>query len=332
MIRAISEFGKRVRKTHDALKDEPIQIDLIINPDGSFEGFQVIEKIIRPAETLTSKKGKARLLLDKAEEVLCFFEPEPNDTKENNKREEAAKYKHQLYLDKLNEYSNLEILAPVIAFYTTNKDNGLEIALADFSQQVGEKERNGNIAFRVNDIRIHEHQSVYDAIVEKFEKEQSKKLSGQKKKCSICGKIDFPIVDEPHGTIKHIPAGQTAGCALVSYNATAFESYELKGNDNSSICTNCAKNYVEGLNWLLANGNEITVEDSKGKQKTRFQPTNKRTFGSDTAMVFWTKEDNPLDELNLLETPDSGQIANLLDSVNKGKNKVKILLLKHIVK
>lgn len=75
MIRELAEFGKRIRTGHDALKNEPFTIDLIINEDGSFVSFLVIDKISRPAEALTSKKGKARLLLDKPEEVLCYVSP-----------------------------------------------------------------------------------------------------------------------------------------------------------------------------------------------------------------------------------------------------------------
>jgi hypothetical protein len=47
MIKELAEFGKRIRTGHDALKDEPISIDLVINEDGSFDSFSVIEKIIQ---------------------------------------------------------------------------------------------------------------------------------------------------------------------------------------------------------------------------------------------------------------------------------------------
>jgi hypothetical protein len=67
MIKELAEFGKSIRTGHDALKDEPIDIDLVINDDGSFRSFSPIERILRPAEAITAKKGKARLLLDKAE-------------------------------------------------------------------------------------------------------------------------------------------------------------------------------------------------------------------------------------------------------------------------
>lgn len=324
MIKELADFGKRIRKGHDALKDEPISIDLVINEDGSFNSYSVIDKINRPAEALNSKKGKARLLLDKAEEVLNYsgFNPdilEDEKTIEQKKIESATSFKHQLFLAKLQHYKELEILTPVFDFYYDNRVNGLDNAVRAFDIQVSEKERAGNIAFRVNDLRLHEQGMVYDAIIERFEKEQTSQLKGPKKICSVCGKSEFPILDQPHGVIKRVPDGQSAGCALVSYNAPAFESYKLNGNDNSSICTNCAKNYVEGLNWLLANGSEKLVEDKNGKVKGQFIYSNRKNFGSDTAMIYWTKEEESIDELNMLDNPDAGQVTNLIDSVTKAK-------------
>ena len=202
----------------------------------------------------------------------------------------------------------MEILAPVFSFYYSNKSNGVDKAQQEFELQVEEKEREGNIAFRVKNIRLHEQPVVYDAIIKIFEEEQAKKMQGQRKVCSVCGMFDFPVIDQPHGLIKRVPDGQTAGCALVSYNEKAFESYNLRGNDNSSICTNCAKNYVEGLNWLLSNGYEKGVSNY----------TNRRSFGKDTAMIYWTREEESIDEINLLDNPDAGEITKLLNSVAQG--------------
>ena len=36
-------------------------------------------------------------------------------------------------------------------------------------------------------------------------------------------------------------------------------------------------------------------------------------------MIYWTKEEEKIDELNLLDNPDVGQVANLIDSVVKAK-------------
>ena len=161
-----------------------------------------------------------------------------------------------------------------------------------------------------------------EAIIEKFEFEQNNKIKGGRKICSICGKSNYPVSPETHGMIKNVPKGQKAGCAFVSYNYNAFESYDLQKNLNSSICTNCAKNYVEGLNFLLANGSENVVGDKQEKSKTQFIYSNRKNFGSDTAMIFWTREDEPLDELTMLDNPDVEQVKRLIDSVASGKNKL----------
>ncbi len=322
MIKELSELGKSLRagKTdnpwvHDALKDEPISMELVITSTGEFNGLQLIEDLLTPSEAITAKKGKARLLLDKPEEVLCFGG-------------DASRKKHQLFLDKLAIYKSLGELIPVIAFYENNV-TGIDRALAEFVELYATDDKKvrkrlaGNIGFRIHSesSRIHEKQNVLQAVIDEYETTQRDQLAASSKKCSICGKTDFPVEDIPHGPIKRVPDGQTAGCALVSYNATAFESYELKGNNNSSICTNCAKTYVEGLNWLLSSGNEKLVTDKKGKTKPLFRYTNRRNFGSDTAMVFWTRNNQALDEIDLLDAPSAGEVATMLESLVSGKEK-----------
>lgn len=313
MIKELSELGKKIRQEnagqkiiHDALKDEPISIDLVITEDGSFHSFQIIEKIFRPAEAITAKKGKARLLLDKPEEVLCYN----NDLK-----------KHKLFIDKLNEYKDVSALKPVFSFYNNNKKKGLQKAIKSFETEIDEKQRNGNIAFRVlnDDCRVHEKKDVYDAIVNKFEAVQNKSLLGNRINCSVCGKADYPVEDTPHGMIKRVPDGQTSGCALVSYNDTAYESYLLKGNLNSAICTNCARTYTEGFNWLLSDRKLISVEDKKGKVKEKFVYNQRKNFGSDTAMVYWTRDNITCSELDLFDNPKPEEISKLIESVTSGK-------------
>lgn len=313
MIRELAEFGKKVREGHDALKKEPISIDLVINEDGCFQKFSVIEKVFKPAEAITAKKGKARLLLDKAEEVLCFVSPRElkNAKGDENKAQESVRKKHELFLKKLEQYKNLDVLKPVVKFYSENRINGLDVALEGFSIDVDEKEFEGNIAFRIADKRLHELQEVYDAIILCYEKEQAELLKGERKICSVCGQSDYPVIDKPHGYIKSVPDGQEGKNVLVSYNEKAFESYSLSGNYNSSICTNCAKNYVEGLNYLLTHG----------YVKNESKHTNRKSLGKDTAMVFWTKENADVDELDIIDTPDAGRVAELIDSVYKGKNR-----------
>ena len=316
MIKELSDLGKMLRAqrsdndwVHDALKTEPITIELIITTNGGFKSLQLIEKKQTIAEALTAKKGKARLLLDKAEEVLCYGGA-------------ISKNKHELFLKKLDEYRDLPELSPVMAFYKNNRINGVEIALQAFEKAIPEeKNRKGNIGFRIQSegLRIHEKPEVLRQIIAKYETMQKELLAGKNKLCAICGQNKYPVEDIPHGMIKRVPDGQSSGCALVSYNEPAFESYTLKGNDNSSICTNCAKTYVEGLNWLLSAGNEIVIKSNKGKEKHAYRYTNRRNFGSDTAMVFWTRKNKELPEIDQLEAPNPDDVARLIESVTEGK-------------
>lgn len=319
MIRELSELGKKLREdkpdatwVHLALKEEPIAMELVINQDGVFQQFNFVENKQTLAEALTSKKGKARLLLDKPEEVLCYGG-------------DAANKKHQWFIEKLSQYDRLPELSPVLAFYANDTD-GCGKALERFVEIFNTDDKKikkiltGNIGFKIQaeGLRIHEKPMVLRAVIDRYETLQNTKLANMDKKCSVCGKGDYPVEDIPHGMIKSVPDGQQSGCALVSYNEKAFESYGLQGNNNSSVCTNCARTYVEGLNWLLSSGNEIEIPGKKGKAKTKFRYTNRRNFGSDTAMVFWTRNNQSLEEMDLLEEPTAGDVARMIDALASG--------------
>ncbi len=318
MIKELSELGKTLRagKTdkewvHDALREEPVSLEIVITKEGNFQKFELFEKKQTTAEAITAKKGKARLLLDKAEEVLCYGG-------------EASKKKHEWFLEKIAQYKELNELAPILAFYEHNKATGVEKALIGFEAAIpDEKNRKGNIGFRIQNegIRINEKPEVLRKIIEKYETTQGEMLAKSQRNCSVCGKTDYPVEDIPHGMIKRVPDGQSSGCALISYNENAFESYELEGNNNSSVCTNCAKTYVEGLNWLLSAGNEIVDRSKKGKEKKTFRYTNRKNFGSDTAMIFWTRRNETLPEIDYLEAPNPDDVARLIESVASGTEK-----------
>ena len=69
MIAELVELGKRIRKGHDALKEEKCSWYIVINKYGTFLGLTPCDVTIE-AEKLPAKKGRARLLLDKPEETL----------------------------------------------------------------------------------------------------------------------------------------------------------------------------------------------------------------------------------------------------------------------
>ncbi len=312
MIKELCEFGIPVCEkkygewNHVALKEETISIELVIDGEGSFIRFEPIEKITTISEALNSKKGSARLLLDKAEEVLCY------GGKDSQK-------KHSLFLTKLALYQHLTDLKPVAAFYGDNKVNGLDNALKGFEVAIPEKNRGGNIGFRLQQegVRIHEKPEVRNEIIAVY---VANKKDSPRKKCAVCGQTEFSVEDEPHGMIKNVPAGKSSGCALVSYNATAFESYELKGNNNATICVNCARKYVEGLSVLFSEGMPEKKEKKKEDFLYSYRWPRRRSvsYGLDTAILFWTRNNIELPEMDQLDAPDAGTVAKMISAASSG--------------
>ena len=302
MIQELVEFGKRVTKDKNlALKDEPFAIDLVINEKGEFQQFFVVDKQRIETEVITAKKGKARFLLDKSEEVLGVGEKVEN--------------KHKLFLDKLESYRGVKSLEPVFKFYDDNNENGLKKAISSFDE-IDKKFKGENITFMVGTTRLLKLNEVRDAIISRYQENEKKASNG--KVCSTCGTANSPVLDEPHGLVK-MPKGQTAGCALISYNENAFESYGLKGNLNSSICRECARYYIEGLKFLLSDGHEVP-ENKEKKQKAHYEYNHRINISDTTVALFWTRQDfEDISPLVVADPPEASWVKGLFESVWSGK-------------
>lgn len=294
MFAELVELGKRVRKGHDALKEEKCSWDIIIDKEGNFLNQIIPCNEIIEAENLTAKKGKARLLLDKPEETLGFDED-----------------KHEKYLSKLFEYKGVEELSPVFSFY--DKPEEVEKVRKAFLELPQAKQK-GNLTFMVDSERLLSNESVRNSIKKKYEEELSLKKQ-RDRLCAVCGTNNYPVLDEPHGSVK-LPKGQTAGSMLVSYNTNAFESYNLKGNLNSGICTNCARNYIEGLTFLTKS--EWLIND-KGKKYKKYDHAFE--LSDDTLIVFWTKEPTEdVDPFSDICQPTEERVRKLFSSIITGDN------------
>ena len=68
----------------------------------------------------------------------------------------------------------------------------------------------------------------------------------------------------------------------------------------------------------MSSGNEILVKNKKGKEKKEFRYTNRKKCGTDTAMVFWTRKNVKLDEIDYLEAPNPADVTRLIESVTSG--------------
>lgn len=313
MFAELVELGRRVHKGHDALGTEKCAWDIVIDNEGNFRKLIPCDKMIE-AEKLSAKKGKARLLLDKPEETLLGYRVQKessgnSEDKEGNKTEEEKKFER--YIDKLEEYKSIPELAPVFSFYS--KPQEVKKAIDAF-----EGKKSGNMTFMLEspNIRFVSLQCVHDAIKRKYEEELCAKNDGCRR-CAICGSNKFPILDESHGSIR-MPRGQSAGSMLVSYNTNAFESYNLKGNLNSGICTKCARNYIEALKFLTTNGHETL--SSKGEKE--FKYTNRQKISDDTIVLFWTKKtDDNIDPWSDICQPTAERVKRMFSSVALGDTK-----------
>lgn len=303
MIQELVEFGRRITKGKSmALKEETFAVDIVINEEGHFQRFIVGDRQTTETEVITAKKGKARFLLDKCEEVLGVGE--------------NSEKKHNLFLDKLELYKGTPSLDPVFKFYDANNENGLIKAVSLFDE-LDKKAKAENMTFMVDTTRLLETDEIRSAIIKKFEENEKKASNG--KICSICGTANSPVLDEPHGLVK-MPKGQSAGCALVSYNENAFESYGLKGNLNSSICRECARNYIEGLRFLLSDGHNV---EEGTNQKGHYHYNHRIKISDNTITLFWIREEaDVLDPFSVFDTPDATEIKRLFDSVRSGKSAV----------
>lgn len=339
MIQQLVELSNRLKKgqegkktTHDALTKVPVGIDCVIDQKGNFKRFIVHERQNTLAERIAAKKGKARLLVDKAEEMLEFVDEAKvvaKAAKQKKKPENAledaraqSKFKHELFRNKLDNYRHLKQLSGVFSFYESNRMDGIEKARKAFAKEVDEKQRIGNITFLDSSEakRLHEQDSIYDAIIASYETSMTNLKNKRFDRCSVCGSTSHPVGDKPHGMIKGVPGQPRRDRAFVSYNKSAFESYGMTGNENSSICTHCAKAYVDGLNWLLAPSSWVPSE-RKGKPrpvfKNRKDISNDRS--NDTAVVFWLRKAVETSILDILDNPTEDNVRAMFDSVFEGR-------------
>lgn len=125
-------------------------------------------------------------------------------------------------------------------------------------------------------------------------------------RCLVTGEIG-PAA-RMHGSIKRVPDAQTAGAALVSFNAEAFASQGLKQGENASVSRAAAEGYVTALNWLL-----------EGTPTRRFR--HGIAVGEGAVLVFWTRKASPFTEtFSLLMDPptDPEAVKLLVESPKKG--------------
>ncbi|MDR1619574.1 MAG: type I-C CRISPR-associated protein Cas8c/Csd1 [Clostridiales bacterium] len=121
-------------------------------------------------------------------------------------------------------------------------------------------------------------------------------LSSTRMQCLVTGEADEPIAPL-HPKIKGVRNAQSSGASLVSFNASAYESYGLSSSINAPVSEYAAFAYATALNYLLS------------------RPSHHASL-ADTSIVYWAEDANPayVDYFSAVFSPQENQNA-LLDSI-----------------
>ncbi len=132
----------------------------------------------------------------------------------------------------------------------------------------------------------------------------AQRAQGRRALCLVTGKEG--VVTVTHPKLKNVPEAQSAGAALVSFNAPAFSSHGLEQGDNAPISQEAALGYVLALNDML-----------RRTEQRRFRQGIQLADGS--VMVFWTRASASEESLLLSWTdPTEEDLRRFAESPQRG--------------
>lgn len=136
-------------------------------------------------------------------------------------------------------------------------------------EKLNEVLEGGNLVFRYRENLVHEDEAVRRAWDAHFSQQEDAEVFGR---CLVTGE-EAPIA-RLHPAIKGVRGAQSSGAMLVSFNATAFESYGKTQSYNAPVGEKTAFAYTSALNHLLSDRERV------------------QTVG-DTTVVFWAENAEP---------------------------------------
>lgn len=167
----------------------------------------------------------------------------------------------------------------------------------------------GNVVFRIEGEKYYVHEMPSAKQIWFNEKMQG--AGSPDGFCLVSGNSQ-PIA-RLHPAIKGVANAQTAGAALISFNASAYESYGKEQNYNAPLSEVSAFSYSTALNYLLA---------SDSKQRIQI---------GDATTVFWTERESPIEGLfGMMLDPkdadvsDNAELRQTLEAIKAGKRFSKI--------
>lgn len=266
ILHALNNYYERMLNTPDSgmptfgTSIENISFALVLGEDGSLRNVEPLYeldgkkrrpfKLPVPAAVTRTSGVKANFLWDKASYV--FGADGDGATEANRQRFAAFK---ELLLDVGKDVEDPGFLA-VRRFVEMWDCERFQEIITHY--QPWEDVCNANLVFRLDGVPgfIHDRQPVQRAWLAYGQRGTDAPL-GQ---CLITGKHDTPLA-RVHTPIKGVRGGQTSGGYIVSFNASAFVSYN---QDKASVAESSAFAYTTALNALLTGDNrqKIVIGDT----------------------------------------------------------------------
>lgn len=296
LLQRLIEYSDRLDLPPPLYKLSPVRYIIDLDIDGTV-------RLPQPTDTADpsnkrTKRGQQRLvpavqraagikpllLADHAEYTFGL----PREQSKPERTEQC----HAAYLDLVERCASETEDAGVAAVYAFLQNDPLsQLALPE------DFDRGGAITFRVANRFVTDSRAV-QRFWAKEHRPQADDKGVRVMQCLVCGEKK-PALERMLSKIKGIPGGQTSGTALISANASAFESYGLHASQIAPTCADCAERFTKALNSLLS------------------QPETHYYLSSVMIFTFWTREESSFFLSDFMDAKKPGEIRQLIQSVRK---------------
>lgn len=237
-------FALSIDEEGNLLRVTPL-FDTVDGPKGKTR--EVPQKMTVPAAVKRTSGAAANFLWDNSSYILGVSLKKGEDDAEREKRRnkdikcfEACRELHHSMLDGM-EYPAAKAVLNFLDKWEPQKaeENNL---VAQYAKEILS---GANMVFRFNGGYVHDDPQLA-SVWQKANAKQKDNI-GQ---CLVTGALDE--IQNTHPTIKGVQGAQSSGAALVSFNASAFCSYNKEQNQNAPVGKYAAFAYTTALNHLLA--------------------------------------------------------------------------------
>lgn len=242
-------FALSIDEEGNLLRVTPL-FDTVDGPKGKTR--EVPQKMTVPAAVKRTSGAAANFLWDNSSYILGVSLKKGEDDAEREKRRnkdikcfEACRELHHSMLDGM-KYPAAKAVLNFLDKWEPQKaeENNL---VAQYAKEILS---GANMVFRFNGGYVHDDPQLA-SVWQKANAKQKDNI-GQ---CLVTGALDE--IQNTHPTIKGVQGAQSSGAALVSFNASAFCSYNKEQNQNAPVGKYAAFAYTTALNHLLADRKNV---------------------------------------------------------------------------